>query len=371
MFNTIEDSLIEAKNHALQLRKTKEAASTAQTRAERHLKDLMSIAPSGFTSVDDVYATNIENVASGGRPQRDRQMHDMQQVIEGLRQVIQKLQTDNDTLRKNGVSNQKYVTLLKEHKSAKSALEALEEQIRQKPVVAPPTATTTTTDTTKRLKKEQDKVLHLQAEVATLKTALEERNSTQGETSIVTADLKAKLSEVNSVLRIRDDEIEKLRIESRILSEEVQIRRRECEALKATCEKLEADLSLFGSDFLEEVAEMQRENEQIKAENARLEERLRLRGVLAASDEPIVSNVASLRQRSSSLRTSIDSLTSFSSDDRGGGGGDHSVSNRIADILRTARSGDPNTSTFSSVTSDSATLDLSSFPDRLRSSTRR
>ena len=415
MFHRLEDHLLEARGQALQHRYTKEAAAAAQQRAERHLRDLMAVSPAQFASVDDVYSARIDRGAiyapppaaalaqpAGGaaaaagspRPSRERQLHDLQQVVEGLRQVVKKLQTDNDLLRKNGVSNQRHVEVLKENKALKQAAadaaaaavaaaqkkSAAAPAEQAPPQAAAPSAAAAVATLKKRLREEAESVRALQATVAELSA---EREAGAADRARAAAAEDAARAAVG-------DELEKLRVETRVMSEEAAAAAGENRTLRERVAKLEADLSLFDSEFLEEVAALQRQNEALQAANGELRDRVRVQGVLSGGDEPLVAGVAGLRGRASALRESMESLPTSSASggaaaaSSGGllrrsllaGGGvysddeyddedDSAVPRRIAAILRGVRGGGGgggvrhSVASSGSVTSSTATLDLS------------
>eukprot|EP01063_Lacrimia_lanifica_P008136 TRINITY_DN1526_c2_g2_i1.p1 TRINITY_DN1526_c2_g2~~TRINITY_DN1526_c2_g2_i1.p1 ORF type:complete len:3150 (+),score=1551.60 TRINITY_DN1526_c2_g2_i1:68-9451(+) len=376
MFSSLEDRLLEARNEALQSRFTKSSAVMQQQRAERHLKDLLAISPAGLKSVDEVPSF----LQGRERLGRDRQIHDLQQVVEGMKQVVQKLQSDNDTLRKNGVSNQKYVELLKENRHLKQTVEKLAAAAAAagatKPA-PPPTAGLAgeLAAVKKRLKVEQERFEQLRQEA---EEATKKRKETQAQVGVLpeaVAELQAKVTSLEAQKARDSDEKQKLRAECRIFEDELLQRTQRVTALQkdnlslqAKVAKLESDLSLFDAEFMQEVEDLRNHNAVLLEANAKL------RGAPPAGDaappravsepapasssnvEPFVRGISSLRRRPSgaTLRDSVDSLHSLASstiDD-----------SQIASILQTVGPTHTHTHNYSALTDSTSTLDLSSYP---------
>ena len=318
MFKSTEDRLLESTNEILQLRFAKEAAIAQQQRAERHLKDLQSIVPTNMESTGAAIMGNL-------KLSKDRQIHDFQQVIAGMKTVIERLKTDKETLERNGISNMKYVEIMKENKNLKAKLSATktaEKEVKQQQETHQPQSTTESTLLKKKLKREQEISSKLRDDLSLLTAAFQEEQTKRLQPSESTQAMQ-RLEEANN--QMAEDALlgEKLRSEVTILRNDIEGWRQRCESAQLENQiltkrntKLEADLSLFDVEFLEEVANLQKQNADLQKVNKQLEEKLVVQSVFDPLSEEPSRGLAGIRKRQSTLRDSIDSTSSSINDSR-------------------------------------------------------
>eukprot|EP00003_Mantamonas_plastica_P025489 TRINITY_DN5006_c0_g1_i1.p1 TRINITY_DN5006_c0_g1~~TRINITY_DN5006_c0_g1_i1.p1 ORF type:complete len:687 (-),score=358.32 TRINITY_DN5006_c0_g1_i1:51-2009(-) len=122
----LEGQLMLAESAALELRFDKEKSDMLLSKMEEKVSELET-----FRSVvsETFELQNISEAQVKKRMAKAKGQKELEKVVDALKRVIEKLQTENEALRKSAHSNVKYMELVKENKSLKASYGQMEEQM--------------------------------------------------------------------------------------------------------------------------------------------------------------------------------------------------------------------------------------------------